>query len=120
VPGSGPRTEVEPPRLRSATPVPGDSVVTLGRLSEQLPQSSVAIIFRLGAAFIVRDAPASTASITRSRKSLEYGFGIVRTPKGRISAVRLAHQRPLGNPFDSTQPENALIVLSQKVTCEGI
>jgi hypothetical protein len=28
-----------------------------------------------------RDAPASTASITRSRKSSEYGFGIVWPPK---------------------------------------
>jgi hypothetical protein len=28
-----------------------------------------------------RDAPASTASITRSRKSSEYGFGIARTPQ---------------------------------------
>ena len=55
-----------------------------------------------------RDAPASTASITRSRKSSEYGFGIAWTPKRRISAVRLAPQRPLGNPFDLTQPENAL------------
>ena len=27
---------------------------------------------------------------------------------GRINAVRLAHQRALGNPFDSIQPEHAL------------
>jgi hypothetical protein len=32
------------------------------------------------------------------------------TPKGRINAVRLAHQRALGNPFDSTQPEHALVL----------
>ena len=56
-----------------------------------------------------RDAPASTASITRSRKSSEYGFGIAWTPKGRISAVRLVPRHALGNPFDSTQPENALV-----------
>src|SRR5271154_4749074 len=60
-----------------------------------------------------RDAPASTASITRSRKSSEYGFGIAWTPKGRISAVRLVPRHALGNPFDSTQPENALAPVTE-------
>jgi hypothetical protein len=55
-----------------------------------------------------RDAPASTASITRSRKSSEYGFGISCAPRGRISDARFVHRRPPGNPFDSSQPEHAL------------
>src|SRR5271154_4526908 len=29
-------------------------------------------------------------------------------PKGRISAVRLAHRHAFGNPFDSIQPKHAL------------
>jgi hypothetical protein len=37
-----------------------------------------------------RDAPASTASITRSRKSSEYGFGIAWTPIRRITAATFA------------------------------
>jgi hypothetical protein len=39
-----------------------------------------------------RDAPASTASITRSRKSSEYGFGIVWRPKKSV---------PLDSPTDT-------------------
>jgi DNA-directed RNA polymerase specialized sigma24 family protein len=66
-----------------------------------------------------RDAPASTASITRSRKSSEYGFGIAWTPKGRISAVRLVPRHALGNPFDSTQPENALASFRSRVLSIG-
>src|SRR5277367_1373236 len=30
-------------------------------------------------------------------------------PKGRISAVRLAHRHAFGNPFDSIQPKHALV-----------
>ena len=55
-----------------------------------------------------RDAPDSTASITRSRRSSEYGFGIDRAPQNRISAFRLAHPSALGNPPDSNPPEFAL------------
>ena len=46
-----------------------------------------------------RDAPATTASITRSRKSSEWGFGIdLVPPEPRINAARLAHSRTIGNP----------------------
>jgi hypothetical protein len=38
-----------------------------------------------------RDAPVSTASITRSRRSPEYDFGIAHPPHRRINAQRLAH-----------------------------
>jgi hypothetical protein len=38
-----------------------------------------------------RDAPVSTASITRSRGSPEYDFGIAHPPHRRIDAQRLAH-----------------------------
>src|SRR5271168_2037137 len=67
-----------------------------------------------------RDAPASTASITRSRKSSEYGFGIAWTPKGRISAVRLVPRHALGNPFDSTQPGNALAPIVAALWAAGV
>jgi hypothetical protein len=45
-----------------------------------------------------RDAPASTAPIARSRKSLEYGLGIANLAKKGINACRLAHLTTLGNP----------------------
>jgi Tripartite tricarboxylate transporter family receptor len=44
----------------------------------------------------------------RSRKSSKYGLGIAWPPRGRISAVTLAHQRPFRNPFDPIQPDHAL------------
>jgi hypothetical protein len=58
-----------------------------------------------------RDAPASIASITRSRKSSEYGFGIARVPQKN----RCCQTRPstaLGNPYGSTQPKLALALES--------
>jgi hypothetical protein len=38
-----------------------------------------------------RDAPISTAWITRTRRSAEYDFGIANPRKRRINARRLAH-----------------------------
>jgi hypothetical protein len=55
-----------------------------------------------------REAPASTASITRSRKSSEYGFGIAWTPKDESVTPDSRTDEPFGNPFDSSQPEHAL------------
>jgi hypothetical protein len=56
-----------------------------------------------------QDAPASTARTTRSRKSREYGFGIV---VSRISRMRLADPQAFENPrrsaSDSTQSDYAL------------
>jgi hypothetical protein len=56
-----------------------------------------------------RDAPASTASITRSRKSSEYGFGIGRlSQKDESMQPNSPTDTPFGNPYDSTQSEHAL------------
>ena len=88
---------VQRPMLR----VPPHNRLVAGSKSCQLHH---AVLRKSGSAAPRRDAPASTASITRSRKSSEYGW----TPKRRISAVRLAPRNALRKPFDSTQPENAL------------
>jgi len=56
-----------------------------------------------------RDAPISTASITRSRSSLEQAFAIPPPPKGRINVQRLAHPRSFGNPPDSDRSGTALV-----------
>ena len=45
-----------------------------------------------------RDAPASTAPITRARKSPEYGFGIAQLPESKTNASKFAHPTALGNP----------------------
>jgi hypothetical protein len=56
----------------------------------------LALTSRLSAASR-RDAPDSAASIKRTRRSWEHGFGIVRLHK-RNDALRLAHPKSLGNP----------------------
>jgi hypothetical protein len=45
-----------------------------------------------------REAPASTASITRSRKSSEYGFGIAWAPKDESAALDSPTDEPMGIP----------------------
>src|SRR3974377_1750707 len=55
-----------------------------------------------------RDAPLSTASTARSRKSVEYGFGIDLAPR-RINFSRFARAKAVGNPPDSMPPGNALV-----------
>src|SRR6266404_5475136 len=54
------------------------------------------------------DAPASIASITRTRKSLEYGASASIAPQNRINAARLARRQTLGNPPDSIRAKYAL------------
>ena len=45
--------------------------------------------------------PASIASITRARKSLEYGPPHRLPPQNRISADKLTRGQALGNPFNA-------------------
>ena len=83
------------------------------RLSGAIPLNSLKPFDRHGFADLVaaRCCAAahfalSTASITRSRKSCEYGFGI---PAGLRPANRLNHSTTdSGIPFDSSQKQPAL------------
>ena len=70
------------------------------RITELTPTSNTSATSR-------RDAPLSTASTARSRKSVEYGFGIDLAPR-RINFPRLAWVEAFGNPPDSMPPGNAL------------
>ena len=58
-----------------------------------------------------RDAPASIDSITRSRKSFEYGFGIV-PPEIESMPLDSLINESLGILPDSTRAENALAWIS--------
>src|SRR3974377_2355463 len=71
------------------------------RITELTPTSNTSATSR-------RDAPLSTASTARSRKSVEYGFGIDLAPR-RINFSRFARAKAVGNPPDSMPPGNALI-----------
>ncbi len=55
-----------------------------------------------------RDAPLSTASTARSRKSVEYGFGIDVAPQGESIFSDSPKRKHLGIPLISTPPGNAL------------
>ena len=70
------------------------------RITELTPTSNTSATSR-------RDAPLSTASTARSRKSVEYGFGIDLAPR-RINFSRFAWAKAVGNPPDSMPPGNAL------------
>ena len=70
------------------------------RITELTPTSNTSATSR-------RDAPLSTASTARSRKSVEYGFGIDLAPR-RINFSRFARAKAVGNPPDSMPPGNAL------------
>ena len=70
------------------------------RITELTPTSNTSATSR-------RDAPLSTASTARSRKSVEYGFGIDLAPR-RINFSRFARAKAVGNPPDSMSPGNAL------------
>src|SRR5215467_9098989 len=74
------------------------------RITELTPTSNTSATSR-------RDAPLSTASTARSRKSVEYGFGIDLAPR-RINFSRFAWAKAVGNPPDSMPPENALVLTS--------
>src|SRR3974390_5382 len=76
------------------------------RITELTPTSNTSATSR-------RDAPLSTASTARSRKSVEYGFGIDLAPR-RINFSRFARAKAVGNPPDSMPPGNALAVTSDK------
>src|SRR3974390_2321822 len=81
------------------------------RITELTPTSNTSATSR-------RDAPLSTASTARSRKSVEYGFGIDLAPR-RINFSRFAWAKAVGNPPDSMPPGNALAgkrVFVDKVT----
>src|SRR3974390_649107 len=71
------------------------------RITELTPTSNTSATSR-------RDAPLSTASTARSRKSVEYGFGIDLAPR-RINFSRFAWAKAVGNPPDSMPPGNALV-----------
>ena len=71
------------------------------RITELTPTSNTSATSR-------RDAPLSTASTARSRKSVEYGFGIDLAPR-RINFSRFARAKAVGNPPDSMPPGNALV-----------
>src|SRR3974390_1879152 len=73
------------------------------RITELTPTSNTSATSR-------RDAPLSTASTARSRKSVEYGFGIDLAPR-RINFSRFAWAKAVGNPPDSMPPGNALVPL---------
>src|SRR3974390_3300367 len=70
------------------------------RITELTPTSNTSATSR-------RDAPLSTASTARSRKSVEYGFGIDLAPR-RINFSRFAWAKAVVNPPDSMPPGNAL------------
>src|SRR3974390_3201350 len=92
--------EVLPPLgLASTLPVPPRA--RHQRITELPPTSNASAPPR-------RDAPLSTASTARSRKSVEYGFGIDLAPR-RINFSSFAWARAVGNPHDSMPPGNALV-----------
>jgi hypothetical protein len=57
------------------------------------------------------DSAAAHSNPTRSRRSrtFEYGFGIAWTPKDESVTPDSRTDKPFGNPFDSSQPEHALV-----------
>src|SRR5215472_7498125 len=61
------------------------------RITELTPTSNPSATSR-------RDAPLSTASTARSRKSVEYGFGIDLAPPGESISPDSPGQRQLGIP----------------------
>src|SRR5215470_10260032 len=91
--------EVLPP-LGLASTLPVSLQRRHHRITELTPTSNTSATSR-------RDAPLSTASTARSRKSVEYGFGIDLAPR-RINFSRFAWAKAVGNPPDSMPPENAL------------
>src|SRR3974390_3544227 len=76
------------------------------RITELTPTSNTSATSR-------RDAPLSTASTARSRKSLEYGFGIDLAPR-RINFSRFAWTKAVGNPPDSMPPGNSVAQLEAR------
>ena len=78
------------------------------RITELTPTSNTSATSR-------RDAPLSTASTARSRKSVEYGFGIDLAPR-RINFSRFARAKAVGNPPDSMPPGNALARAQSRVS----
>lgn len=91
--------EVLPP-LGLASTLPVSLQRRHHRITELTPTSNTSATSR-------RDAPLSTASTARSRKSVEYGFGIDLAPR-RINFSRFAWAKAVGNPPDSMPPGNAL------------
>src|SRR6516164_1132596 len=91
--------EVLPP-LGLASTLPVSLQRRHHRITELTPTSNTSATSR-------RDAPLSTASTARSRKSVEYGFGIDLAPR-RINFSRFAWTKAVGNPPDSMPPRNAL------------
>src|SRR6516165_5573751 len=92
--------EVLPP-LGLASTLPVSLQRRHHRITELTPTSNTSATSR-------RDAPLSTASTARSRKSVEYGFGIDLAPR-RINFSSFAWAKAVGNPPDSMPPGNALI-----------
>src|SRR5215472_3104336 len=95
--------EVLPP-LGLASTLPVSLQRRHHRITELTPTSNTSATSR-------RDAPLSTASTARSRKSVEYGFGIDLAPR-RINFSRFAWAKAVGNPPDSMPPGNALAALT--------
>src|SRR6516164_1254555 len=93
--------EVLPP-LGLASTLPVSLQRRHHRITELTPTSNTSATSR-------RDAPLSTASTARSRKSVEYGFGIDLAPR-RINFSRFAWAKAVGNPPDSMPPGNALVI----------
>src|SRR6516164_11313026 len=91
--------EVLPP-LGLASTLPVSLQRRHHRITELTPTSNSSATSR-------RDAPLSTASTARSRKSVEYGFGIDLAPR-RINFSSFAWAKAVGNPPDSMLPGNAL------------
>src|SRR3974377_50109 len=89
-----------PPPLGLASTLPVSLRRRHHRITELTPTSNTSATSR-------RDAPLSTASTARSRKSVEYGFGIDLAPR-RINFSRFAWAKAVGNPPDSMPPGNAL------------
>src|SRR3974390_3300980 len=78
------------------------------RITELTPTSNTSATSR-------RDAPLSNASTARTRKSVEYGFGIDLAPR-RINFPRLAWVEAFGNPPASMSAGKTLCVLGGRAS----